>query len=89
MIKENIFICRYQDDGPNGICGQAMSITMPWDKLHIFYNEDDLRTYIRSIEAGDFKTRKNPRITNCWHYDSEYGQHHASEVIMHEPKCIS
>lgn len=87
MVKtENLFICRYQDDGPKGICCQAMSITSPWDRIHIFTDEEEHRKFLRKIEAGEVTTRKNPRITGVWMYNAEYGDHHASQVFIHETK---
>jgi hypothetical protein len=55
---------RYMDDGPNGICGQACSITNPWDKLYIFADEIKFREFARYVE--NIKHRKNPRIEGIW-----------------------
>jgi hypothetical protein len=55
---------RYQDDGPVGICGQACSITNPWDQLHIFGDEKKAHEFARKIEK--YAGRKNARITASW-----------------------
>ena len=69
---------RYQDDGAQGLCGQAYSITESWDILHIFEDEDDAHLFKRAVEM--VKSRKNPRITNRWD-DRTYGM--VPEVKSH------
>ena len=56
---------RYKDDGPSGICGQACSITNPWDKLDIFENYDEARKFMKNIKNFE-SHRKNPRIDYYW-----------------------
>ena len=60
---------RYQDDGPNGPCGQSCSTTNPFDQLHIFECMNDANKWMRSVEL--LKTRKNPRVTMVWYDDNE------------------
>ena len=55
---------RYEDDGPSGICGQACSITNPWDILHIFDDESGFRDFMKSTE--NITNRLNPRVTTLW-----------------------
>ncbi len=70
---------RYQDDGPNGICGQACSITNPWDVLHVFDDEDSAYWFKRNLEKN--KSRENARITMQW--DSENNSL-VPEVVVHK-----
>jgi len=71
---------RYKDDGSLGICGQACSITNPWDKLHIFENYDEARKFMKNIE--NFKShRENPRIDYYW--QENLRQLGGGDVIRH------
>ena len=70
---------RYQDDGVEGLCGQACSITNSWDVLHVFNSEDSAYLFTRNIEF--IESRKNPRITMRW---SEDYKNHPGEVVVHK-----
>jgi hypothetical protein len=55
------FAVIYEDDGPNGICGQSCSITNPWKQLYVFETEEKMREFSRRVEND--RSRKNSRIT--------------------------
>lgn len=57
----DMFAVIYEDDGPNGICGQSCSVTNPWKKLYLFKSEEGLRNFCREVENNN--TRKNSRVT--------------------------
>lgn len=70
-LKEKLSTCFavvYEDDGPNGICGQSCSITNPWKKLYIFETEERMREFLRNVEES--KSRKNSRVSGLF-YPSE------------------
>lgn len=48
----------YTDDGPNGPCGQCMSITCPWTKLFIFRSYESMKEFCENAGTG----RKNPKM---------------------------
>lgn len=47
------------DEGPNGICGQAVSITSPRASVHIFPSEQAMRDF---CAKDQFKARKKVRM---------------------------
>jgi len=55
----------YEDDGPNGACGQSCSTTNPWRRLYVCESEGKMRETIRRIE--DDTERKNSRVTGVFH----------------------
>lgn len=72
MSKENkiTYYIAYKDDGPKGICGQAMSITSPWNKLIIFDDYFKMKKFADNID--DFSHRLNPRIEGYWEDSESY-----------------
>ena len=58
------YYVRYQDDGPMGLCGQAMSITMPWDRLYVFDCAEDADRFCAGVRESN--GRKNARVTARW-----------------------
>ena len=73
----------YKDDGPGGFCGQAMSITCPWEHLYRLKNYDDFRAFREKVEAT--KGRQNPRIVAV--FDDKEPEFTAfGEVFDWEPK---
>ena len=54
----------YEDDGPNGICAQAGSVTTPWRKLFFFETYDKLCEFIEEIEKN--RGRKNSRVVGVY-----------------------
>ncbi len=72
----------YTDDGPNGICGQAMSITTKWKQLNIFHDYEKFKIFAERVSVC--RSRKNPRIEHYWVKDelSEIDCS-ASKIIEH------
>lgn len=53
------WIVFYEDDGPNGPCGQCMSIMSNWSRIHIFDDYDNMKAFCEwALGSG----RKNPRV---------------------------
>ena len=69
-----MFYYAYEDDGPKGICGQAMSITLPWRNLWItpeLIPNSEMNDRLDVIKKG----RDNPRIVGIW-------SDNADEIIL-------
>lgn len=62
------FAVVYEDDGPNGICGQSCSITNPWKRLYVFETEEKMREFCRKVEND--RARRNSRITGVFYPDN-------------------
>lgn len=62
---DKLFAVVYQDDGPNGICGQSCSTTNPWNKLYLFESVEEMMDFVRKVGAN--KARRNVRITNIFY----------------------
>lgn len=60
----NRIFANYKDDGPNGFCGQSMSITCKFNKLYIFNKREDFKRFESDLKK--YKGRKNPRIEYVW-----------------------
>ena len=59
-----MIFARYQDDGPNGPCGQSCHITNNWD---ILYRCKDREAFDRLQEqVKTCRGRRRPRITAVW-----------------------
>ena len=74
-----LFAFVYEDDGANGPCGQAGSVTNKRIKLCLFESQDEMRKAIWEIE--DIKNRLNPRVTDIFYPDEinfVLGGHHDS-----------
>ncbi len=52
----------YQDDGPNGPCGQSCNITKPWTDVHIFNDDEQFEKWKQGFEKMK-NSRRNPRLT--------------------------
>jgi hypothetical protein len=59
----------YDDDGPNGICGQSMSITCRWHKLYIFDKHEDFKTFEDKV-LNSRTSRKRDRISDVFVSDN-------------------
>lgn len=71
-------IAIYQDDGPLGICGQAMSTTCPHTWVYLFDSEEKLREAAANKKIG--RQGKNAKIRvlvvgewgdGAWHLKDE------------------
>lgn len=52
----------YQDDGPNGPCGQSCHITKPWCDVHIFNDRNAFENWKEGFDKVK-NSRRNPRLT--------------------------
>lgn len=60
-----MFAVVYTDEGPSGICGQAMSITRPWTRIWLFSSEQTMHAFLKVQEP--VKTgRKKARWTTVY-----------------------
>ena len=60
-----MFAVVYTDEGPSGICGQAMSITCPWTRVWLFSSEQAMHAFLKVQEP--VKTgRKKARWTTVY-----------------------
>ncbi len=55
------YVVLYQDEGPNGPCGQSAHITNPWTILKIFYDREELREFAEKVAQN--KGRRRPKLT--------------------------
>jgi len=70
-MVEKYFV-HYKDDGPSGVCGQSMSITMPWDKLYLIKVDENglsLEMIIAKLKTNG--RRKAARIEGIWSANQE------------------
>lgn len=61
----------YEDDGPAGPCGQAMSITSSWCIMYRFATYDELRDFRDRLSSS--RSRRNMRIIGAWTDDENDG----------------
>jgi len=54
------YIVHYQDQGPNGPCGQSCNVTNPWSILMIFDDHDKLRAFADNLHKIG---RRKPTLT--------------------------
>ena len=72
-IKMNKYYVAYEDKGPSGPCGQAVSTTAPWRNLYIFSDEQKARDFVTMITDSPFKLgRLWPKILGFWSNDINY-----------------
>lgn len=57
----------YQDDGPNGPCGQCMRTTSNWDILYVCVDRDAFNRLREQVERC--KGRRRARIVAAWSDD--------------------
>ena len=50
ISKPGTAIVVYSDDGPSGPCGQGMETTCPHTAIHVFENEELMRSFCESHE---------------------------------------
>lgn len=79
-----MFYIYYEDNGPLGICGQAMSITQPWKRLYKVAKYEDIRSFRCKIDA--FTHRHKPEIKAIFTDNSKQAFEHGLEVIQLLPK---
>jgi hypothetical protein len=62
---KTMFAVVYTDEGPSGICGQAMSTTCPWTRVWLFSGEQEMHAFLKAKEP--VKTgRKRARWTTVY-----------------------
>jgi len=61
------FYVAYEDKGPSGPCGQAVSVTRSHNDLYIFDDEASAREFID--EARPNASRVMPKIIGFWSED--------------------
>lgn len=52
----------YQDDGPNGPCGQSCNITKSWTDIHIFNDREQFEKWKEGFEKSK-NSRRNAQLT--------------------------
>lgn len=62
-----MIVANYQDDGPDGPCGQDVYTTSPWNQLHFFKDRDEYRRWEERGQRG----RQNSRYVNIWEIDHD------------------
>lgn len=62
-LTDGMVIAIAMDDGPKGICGQAMSVTCPWQHLHFFPDEQAFRDFVETKKLGRGGSRE--KIVYC------------------------
>lgn len=75
-----MFYLLYEDDGPLGICGQAMSITSNWKRLYKIRKYEDVRNICERILKLD--NRKNPTITKIFTDNEQDEFEYSCELIL-------
>jgi len=65
----HLFGLVYEDDGPSGICGQSVDITIPWKKLYLFDDEEVMHNFTQKIRdcKGKCGGRRNVRVTGIFY----------------------
>ena len=61
------FYVAYEDKGPSGPCGQAVSVTRSHNDLYIFDDEASARAFISKARPNT--SRVMPKITGLWSKD--------------------
>lgn len=51
-LQPGMVVAVAMDLGPSGVCGQCMSITCPWQYLHLFPSESAYREYVSQKPLG-------------------------------------
>lgn len=59
----------YEDKGPSGPCGQAISVTRNHNDLYIFDDEESARVFISKVRPNT--SRIMPKIVGFWSEDME------------------
>lgn len=64
------YYVHYQDDGPSGAGGQALSYTAPWDRLYMFSRPKPMLDFIHDVGVETF--RLNARVLGSWAQGDEH-----------------
>ena len=70
----------YTDEGPNGPCGQSMSVTCPHMAVHVFRSETAMREF---VDANPNWSRNGKRAKLWWVIVGETSTSGAS-LTVHE-----
>ena len=80
-LKRGMVVVMVMDDGPGGTCGQCMSITCPWQYLHIFPSKAEYYAFVESKPSSLGRNGQKQKVAYC--IIGEYGTGHM-RVVVHE-----
>lgn len=82
QLKNGMAWMLYTDTGPTGICGQSVSITCPYTRLHLWPSEDAMRSDLEGKDQSSLG-RKGRQARIEWGVIGEFSTGNAA-IVIHE-----